>query len=643
MAPSLGKAFKRKWWIACTAILENLTFAAVLLGWSSLLLMLKNEGFYAYRCYEDGETIPEKSDLEGINVTLSDELADSVTTYPTTVDGTTDNYTLLVGNETEKYKFMPSGFRTCVSQDEILNRYFSIGSSLLSAVTICLGAIMDTYGSRAIRLTGSLTFACSCFLFAYGSTDPTRLSSLMIPAVCMNGAGGITYIFTSFPIPNFFENLRSTMIALMIGSYSASALIYMLFKALYDMGIPFSYLMMFHGSLALLTTVNAFVNQPGVPIPAPGDLSYAISLKEKKKAERYDQKSAREVFDNDASDPVGRRLSNTDLAENGKTLSPEKVMEEDEDLEPKQSFWSIVFCSPVYISSVLTMCLTQLRLIAYMGWLELYFTSSAERMGYEDSEIYDTVNYYAQLFGLLQINCFFMAPVIGQIMDWNLKSEKNDNSSAGYSPTENEIQLKPANGGQQDVNGNAPNNGARRNIKKQQMLNLFRAFFVTNLLLTVFGVVILIDNFNLQIVAFVLHTIVRTFLHSSTGGLYAAMFHFSHFGKLTGVTSFTGAIFILIQDPMFVCINSSFGGNPFWLNVGMLVFTLTGFILPGLLWREANKLSDYEPVAGDDRFCITDDGDTENLVASARSIRSVRSVVNGSCQDVTVSKGALVF
>ena len=52
----------------------------------------------------------------------------------------------------------------------------------------------------------------------------------MAPAVCLNGMGGITYIFTSFPFPNFFPSLRSTMIALMIGSYSASALMYMLFK-----------------------------------------------------------------------------------------------------------------------------------------------------------------------------------------------------------------------------------------------------------------------------------------------------------------------------------------------------------------------------------------------------------------------------
>merc|ERR1719376_1834213 len=248
-----------------------------------------------------------------------------------------------------------------------------------------------------IRLCGSLMFATSCVLFAVGSIDPDNLSILMAPAVCLNGAGGITYIFTSFPIPNFFADLRATMIAFLIGSYSASALLYMIFKVFYDMGVSFQMLMGIHAGLAILTFVNAYANQPWEPIPGPMDLSYRIEIILKEKEARKN----------------GLKLPQEGIIENEKhvkIVEPSEESDSDVNDAPHQTFVGSMttWC---YFFSVVTMALTQIRLISYMGWLELYVRSSAERQGMSEEEISDSVDYYARIFGLLQANCFLMAPV----------------------------------------------------------------------------------------------------------------------------------------------------------------------------------------------------------------------------------------
>lgn len=522
MAPSLLQAYRRRWWMAVTAVIENLLCSAVLLGWGSLLIMLKSEGFYSHLCLDTVN--------ESVAVTLGNSTGGEGNDWP-----------------------------SCVDQEEMLNLGFTIGSFLLSATTLPLGILMDRFGPRPIRLVGSSCFALSCVMIAVSAYDPPVLSALIFLALSLNGFGGICLTFTSLTLPNMFGALSSTVMSLMIGSYASSAVTFPGVKLIYDAGVSFQVIMWTWAGLAVFVFFNCFLNWPTEGFPTPDEVDYSkiLTLLELPSSE---QKG------------VAERLSQ----KNGDIRHSTEKLHSGSDVAPNATPFRRSVFSPIFLWSLVTMGMSQLRIIFFMGAMNkmLEFMVTHGEMHPSEELVIETeekVSFYSSIFGTLQLLCLATCPLIGYIMDWKMK-ECEEEKTAPPS-TEQRKTTVP-----------------KRDRKIQKVTNAMRAFILTNLLLIAFGCCCLIDNLPLQILTFILHTMVRGFIHSCCGGLYAAVYPSNHFGTLTGLQSMISALIALLQQPLFIAMVGPLQGDPYWINLGLLICSLAGFLLPGYLFYHRRQL-----------------------------------------------------
>ncbi|XP_077422354.1 large neutral amino acids transporter small subunit 4-like [Vanacampus margaritifer] len=341
---------------------------------------------------------------------------------------------------------------------------------------------------------------------------------------------------------------------------------------IYDLGATFISILLVWAGCACLVFLNCFVNWPLEPFPGPEDMDFTVKIKFSWLG--FDHKITGKQFYRQVTS-VGRRLSVSNFIKQQQPPSNELASQD---------------ASKMCLSTV-----------------DLQVSCNKQ----------EEVSTYTSIFGVLQLLCLATSPVIGYIMDWRLKECEDENDKC---------------------TAREPGQPRWPDKKIQKIVNSTRAFIFTNLLLVCFGVTCVIPSLPLQfwntqrgqrqivdsvpsckllqpltcsliehvffsflqILSFVLHTIVRGFIHSAVGGLYAAVYPSSQFGSLTGMQSLISALFALLQQPLFMAMVGPLQGDPLWLNVGLLVLSMLGFCLPFYLLCHSRHLQRLRDERDDD-------------------------------------------
>ncbi|XP_063397408.1 equilibrative nucleobase transporter 1-like [Mytilus trossulus] len=230
--------------------------------------------------------------------------------------------------------------------------------------------------------------------------------------------------------------------------------------------------------------------------------------------------------------------------------------------------------SSLFIWSTIWYGIYTLRAFTYDSNLRLMLIS----YGTPRDEVYK----YSELFAAVQTISLPAGPLIGLLVDW-----KRSNSFAG-----NPLIL--------------------------QMKNVQFITFVTFGIALVNNILTTIPSIQLQVAGFILQAIERVAVMTSICAFLTHL-HFpaEHFGKLIGLHFLSSSILCLLRFPFQSFINTSLKGDPFYINLLLLVLLILSCGHPFLIWYHCrigliNNSSLSNSSNGREQLVITIEDENDN-------------------------------
>ena len=214
------------WFSIITAAIETLLFVGILLGWPSLQFVLEREGYFNYLCESDAETFTNVS-----SNSTSNEFSN-----------------------------------TCEESQASFNLVFTLAIFAAFASSLPLGYLFDRLGTWKYRIIVGTMYTVGVALTTF-STPAT--SFLLYPATTILASAAIGIFFSNLQVANLTKSYRGLTISLLNGLISTSAVVFLLVKKGYDLGINLRFMLMILLCATAIIWIRTFVLMPSKLIPFP--------------------------------------------------------------------------------------------------------------------------------------------------------------------------------------------------------------------------------------------------------------------------------------------------------------------------------------------------------------------------------------
>ncbi|XP_074087604.1 equilibrative nucleobase transporter 1 isoform X1 [Macrotis lagotis] len=475
-----------------TGLLECIAFSGLIFGWTSLVFVLKSDGYFEDLCEQP------------------------------------------LVNQTSN----ATGHAECSAQDSQLSLIFTLASFSNNFMTFPMGYIFDRLGTTVARLIAIVLYAGATFLVAVSSAGT---APMLFAAFPMLAVGGILFLLTNLQVGNLFGKHRSTIITLYNGAFDSSSAIFLIIKILHERGLKLRISFFILCAFSIWHLIRTFFLMPRrhIPYPLPANYSYGIDCS--RKADK-----SQEVKDEEVD------KGEVELRQEASDLSPD--LQKDAVMIP--SFRSCVlswrfFWHLIWLSSM------QLWHYLFIGTLNPMLNHLADRNQ-------DLVSTFTNAFAITQLFGVLCAPWNGLLLD-RLKKK---------------YQLV-----------------ARRKGFPESMADLhstYPSLALTSLLCLSFSICASIPSLQLQYLTFILQVISRSFLYGGNAAFITLAFPSQHFGKVYGTYMMLSALISLLQFPLFILIKGPLHGDPLYVNIGLILFTLFSFVNPYFVSRQWRLQKNHE-------------------------------------------------